>query len=202
MALKPSEDQVAQKVVKPETKPAVTPVEPSLQSLVSGDREAFAQLILFYNEALYRWVARLTRNSHAAEDLVQDTFVRAYQAITRLRPDTNLKAWLFRIAHNAYANWVRGRSGRNGSFPDEVLDRRAGPEELAQGNEASRRLQQVIDKLPEEWKAALLLRIHEEMPFRELAIALGTTEETARWRVFKARQRLMESLEEKQEEKR
>lgn len=193
------------KVVKPETKLAILQpraLEPNLERLVQGDREAFAQLVMFYNEALYRWVARLTGNSHAAEDLVQDTFVRAYQAITRLRPDTNLKAWLFRIAHNAYANWVRNRKGRNSTLPDEVLDTQAGPEELAQENETSQKLQQAIDKLPEEWKAALLLRIDEDMAFREMAIALGTTEETARWRVYKARQKLMETLEIKREDAR
>ena len=144
----------------------------------------------------------MTGNSHAAEDLVQDTFVRAYQAITRLRPDTNLKAWLFRIAHNAFANWVRNRKGRNSLLPNEVFDAQAGPEELAQENETSLRLQQAIDKLPEEWKAALLLRIQEDMAFREMAIALGTTEETARWRVYKARQKLMETLEVKREDAR
>lgn len=193
------------KVVKPETKLAIfqpRALEPNLERLVQGDREAFAQLVMFYNEALYRWVARLTGNSHAAEDLVQDTFVRAYQAITRLRPDTNLKAWLFRIAHNAYANWVRNRKGRNSTLPDEVLDTQAGPEELAQENETSQKLQQAIDKLPEEWKAALLLRIEEDMAFREMAVALGTTEETARWRVYKARQKLMETLEIKREDAR
>ena len=196
---------MANKVVKPETKLAIVQpgaLEPNLERLVQGDREAFAQLVMFYNEALYRWVARLTGNSHAAEDLVQDTFVRAYQAITRLRPDTNLKAWLFRIAHNAYANWVRNRKGRNSTLPDEVLDTQAGPEELAQENETSQKLQQAIDKLPEEWKAALLLRIEEDMAFREMAIALGTTEETARWRVYKARQKLMETLEIKREDAR
>jgi RNA polymerase sigma-70 factor, ECF subfamily len=196
---------VAHKVVKPETKLAIFQtgaLEPNLERLVQGDREAFAQLVLFYNESLYRWVARLTGNSHAAEDLVQDTFVRAYQAITRLRPDTNLKAWLFRIAHNAYANWVRNRKGKNSLLPNDVLDTQAGPEELAQENETSRRLQQAIDKLPEEWKAALLLRIQEDMAFREMAIALGTTEETARWRVYKARQKLMETLEIKREDAR
>jgi RNA polymerase sigma-70 factor (ECF subfamily) len=196
---------VAHKVVKPETKLAIfqpSALEPNLARLVQGDREAFAQLVMFYNESLYRWVARLTGNSHAAEDLVQDTFVRAYQAITRLRPDTNLKAWLFRIAHNAYANWVRNRKGRNSLLPNEVLDTQAGPEELAQENETSLRLQQAIDKLPEEWKAALLLRIQEDMAFREMAIALGTTEETARWRVYKARQKLMETLEIKREDAR
>lgn len=193
---------MANKVVKPETKLAIFQpgaLEQNLERLVQGDREAFAQLVMFYNEALYRWIARLTGNSHAAEDLVQDTFVRAYQAITRLRPDTNLKAWLFRIAHNAYANWVRNRKGRNSTLPDEVLDTQAGPEELAQENETTQRLQQAIDKLPEEWKAALLLRIEEDMAFREMAIALGTTEETARWRVYKARQKLMETLEIKRE---
>ena len=196
---------MAHKVVKPETKLAIFQPgasEPNLERLVQGDREAFAQLVLFYNESLYRWVARLTGNSHAAEDLVQDTFVRAYQAITRLRPDTNLKAWLFRIAHNAYANWVRNRKGKNSLLPNDVLDTQAGPEELAQENETSRRLQQAIDKLPEEWKAALLLRIQEDMAFREMAIALGTTEETARWRVYKARQKLMETLEIKREDAR
>jgi RNA polymerase sigma-70 factor (ECF subfamily) len=113
-----------------------------------------------------------------------------------------LKAWLFRIAHNAYANWVRNRKGKNSLLPNDVLDTQAGPEELAQENETSQKLQQAIDKLPEEWKAALLLRTQEDMAFREMAIALGTTEETARWRVYKARQKLMETLEVKREDAR
>ena len=85
---------------------------------------------------------------------------------------------------------------------NDIVDTHAGPEELAQENETSRRLQQAIDKLPEEWKAAMILRMQEEMAFREIAVALGTTEETARWRVYKARQKLMETLEVKQEDAR
>ncbi len=171
------------------------PPAPILEKLVQGDKEAFSQLVIFYNESLFRWLVRLTNESHAAEDLVQDTFVRAFQAVGRLRLDSNLKAWLFRIAHNGYANWVRNRKGRNSVLPIDVQDKRAGPIEQLNNQELTKKLAEAIDKLPEEWKVALLLRTREEMAFREMALVLSTTEETARWRVFKARQKLMEILE-------
>lgn len=168
--------------------------DPPLALLIRGDNQAFAHLVGRYKGPLYHWLCKLMRDAHAAEDLVQDTFVRAYQALGRLRPDTHLRAWLFRIAHNAYANWVRSRQGRNEVLPEAVADRGFGPELQAQGSESQARLEAALLKLPEEWRCALLLRTQEDMSFRELAQCLGATEETARWRVFKARQKLLDLL--------
>jgi RNA polymerase sigma-70 factor (ECF subfamily) len=171
--------------------------DPSLELLVSGDKRAFSDLVDRYQGRLFHWLCNLMHDRHAAEDLVQDTFVRAYQAAHRLKPDTNLKAWLFCIAHNAYANWVRSRKGRNEPLPADLPGSEDGPELNAQGKEAKNRLEGALRKLPEDWRGALLLRTQEELSFRELAQCLGTTEETARWRVFKARQKLLELLQTK-----
>lgn len=166
-----------------------------LGRLIRFDREEFSKVVQVFGDRLFHWLARLTRDTHAAEDLTQETFVRAWKALGRLRPDTRLSAWLFRIAHNGYANWVRSRVGRNDPLP-ELTDRQAGPDLAAEGSEAQEKLQAALGRLPEDWRAALLLRVNEDMPFKEVALACGVTEETARWRVYKARKKLLELMEE------
>ncbi len=159
----------------------------------AGDRAARAALVERYWDRLHRWLSQLTRDRHAAEDLTQESFLRAFAQMNKLRPGSNFAAWLFRIGHNAFANACRGR-GRRDPLPDELPDRNAGPSEQAASREALRDLAEAMGKLPPEFRAALLLRVEEGLSFRAIGHVLGLTEETARWRVFKARQKLMTLL--------
>src|SRR5205823_1854911 len=77
---------------------------------------------------------------------------------------------------------------------DDLPDREPGPVERVLSQEALRGLAQAVDRLPTEYRAALLLRVEEDLSFRQIAEVLGLTEETARWRVFKARQKLLALL--------
>ena len=155
-----------------------------------GDRPAFAALVEFYWDRLYRWLYHLARDRHTAEDLAQDTCLKAFAGLKSFTPGTNFAGWLFRIAHNNFANHCRSRR-RGEALPDELTAKERGPEEEAQSNEALRELGRALRRVPAEFRAALLLRAEEGMSFREIADVLGLTEETARWRVFKARQKLL-----------
>src|SRR6185437_12955644 len=85
--------------------------EPQLiRAAQAGDRSAFAVLVEAYWERLYRWLFHLTHHRHQAEDLAQEAFLKAFAHLARFRPDTNFRAWLFRIAHNSFAN--SRRAGR------------------------------------------------------------------------------------------
>ena len=155
-----------------------------------GDRTAFADLVERYWQRLFRWLFHLTRDRHAAEDLAQETFLRAFAHLQRFQPGTNFTAWIYRIAHNAFANQCRAARKRE-PLPDDLYDRGLCPDEEAIGREAIEDIAEAVEQLPADFRAALLLRVEEEMSFREIAEVLALTEETARWRVFKARQKLL-----------
>lgn len=165
-----------------------------------GDRPAFARLVERYWDRLYRWLYRLTRDRHSAEDLVQDSFLKAFAGLKKFQAGTNFAAWLFRIAHNNFANHCRASSRMREALPEDLPDRHQDPLEEAVSAEELRKLTQAIHRLPTEFRAALLLRVEEDLSFRQIAEVLDLTEETARWRVFKARQKLLSLLAPRQEQ--
>ena len=161
----------------------------------AGDRTAFASLVERYWDRLYRWLCHLTRDSHCAEDLAQETFLKAFAAVGSFRAGSNFRAWLFRIAHNNFVNQRRAMRHNRQPFPQDWPEHDAGPEEEALSREALQTLADAVSKLPIDFRSALMLRTEGDLSFKEIADILSVTEETARWRVFKARQKLMSVLE-------
>ena len=159
-----------------------------------GDRQAFARLVERYWDGLYRWLYHLTHDRHAAEDLAQEAFLKAFNGLHTFRPGTNFRAWLFRIAYNGFVNQWREDVRARQPFPEHLPAPGEGPAEQAISRETLRLLARTVGRLPPEYRAAFLLRVEEGLSFRQIAGVLHTTEETARWRVFKARQKLMEVL--------
>jgi RNA polymerase sigma-70 factor (ECF subfamily) len=166
-----------------------------------GERQAFAQLVERYWDRLYRWLYHLTRDRHTAEDLVQETFLKAFRGLKRFEAGSNFKAWLFRIAHNSFANHRRGAARVKQTLPQDVPHHAEGPLEQVVSREALLLLSRAVEKLPADFRSAFLLRAEENLSFREIAAVLNLTEETARWRVFKARQKLLSMLAPQLEEK-
>jgi len=160
----------------------------------AGDRPAFAVLVERYWTRLYRWLAHLTHDPHAAEDLTQETFLKAFGGLRTFRPDSNFRAWLFRIGHNNFVNQQRLRKGQRQPLPADLPSEEEGPVEKSMNREALAHLARAVGRLPAEFRAAFLLRAEEGLSFRQVAAVLGITEETARWRVFKARQKLLQAL--------
>ena len=171
-----------------------------MRAAQDGDRPAFAALVEHYWERLYRWLYRLTRDAHAAEDLAQEAFLKAFAHLDRFRPGTNFRAWLFRIAHNAFANHHRARARQRERLPGDLPAVERGPVEEVLSREALRGLAEAVNALAVEFRAPLLLRVQEGLSFRQIAEVLDLTEETARWRVFKARQKLLKLLAPQQEQ--
>ena len=175
----------------PEARPV--PEADLVERARGGDRDAFAALVERYWDRLYRWLYQLGRDSHLAEDLTQEAFLKAYARLEQFRPGSNFAAWLFRIGHNAYANACRSRWWVE-ALPDGLAGPAEDPADEAASNEALRGLAEALGRVPPPFRAALLLRAEEGLSFREIADVLGLTEETARWRVFKARKQLLELL--------
>jgi RNA polymerase sigma-70 factor, ECF subfamily len=160
----------------------------------AGDRDAFATLVERYWDGLYRWLFHLTHDPHTAEDLAQETFLKAYRGLGTFRPGSHFRAWLFRIAHNSFLNGRRHTARTAQPMPEGLADADPGPAEQVVSRETLQMLARAVGRLPTEFRAAFLLRVEEGLSFREIARVLEITEETARWRVFKARQKLMTVL--------
>ncbi len=166
-----------------------------IRAAQGGDRSAFARLVERYWDRLYRWLFHLTRDRHAAEDLTQETFLRALGAVKSFRPGSNFRAWVFRIGHNNFVNQKRAERRTKHQLPEDAAALEVNTaENAAENHEVMEVVMRAVNDLPTDFRAALLLRVFEGMSFRQVADVLQTTEETARWRVFKARQRLMKVL--------
>lgn len=166
-----------------------------IRAAQDGDRSAFKCLVERYWDRLYRWLYHLTRDRHTAEDLTQETFMKALAAVKSFRAGSNFRAWVFRIGHNNFVNQKRAERRTKHPLPEDAASPNLGEAEAAVENrEALEAVARAVGELPADFRAALTLRVEEGLSFREVARILGTTEETARWRVFKARQKLMKVL--------
>jgi RNA polymerase sigma-70 factor (ECF subfamily) len=152
-------------------------------------------LVEKYWDRLHRWLYHLSRDRHQAEDLTQETFAKALGALKSFRPGSNFRAWLFRIGHNNFVNLKRGERRNKHPLPEDAAAPPVpSPVDVAADREAVTEVARAVGELPIEFRAALLLHTQEGLSYREVAAILHTTEETARWRVFKARQKLMKVL--------
>lgn len=161
----------------------------------AGNRQAFAVLVDVYWPRIFRWLHGMTNNTHAAEDLTQDVFLKAWMSLRSFQGAAGFRAWLFRIAGNALIDTRRGPRGvPPGSLPDSLTARDPGPAAVVIGQESQTLVRAACARLPAKLQGPLLLRTQEEMSFEEIAGIYGVTEETIRWRVFKARQQLLNEL--------
>jgi RNA polymerase sigma-70 factor (ECF subfamily) len=146
-------------------------------------------------EGVYRWLFGLTGDRQAAEDLAQEVFLKAWTAMPSLQQAGGFRGWLFRIARNCFADSLRSaRSPSWQPLPEAALSRESSPADAALERECDGLLQEACARLPVDYRAALLLWTQERFSYAEIAQALNTTEETARWRVFKARHMLLRRL--------
>ncbi len=166
--------------------------------------DAFAAAVLQHLEALYATAMRLTRNRADAEDLVQDSLVRALRFRERFTPGTNLKAWLYTILHNAWRNrrrdTLRDPVDADSDKVDEAASLPGGPAELETPEQVLLRatldadLQAALDELPDAFRQAVWLRDVEEFSYAEIAAMLGVPMGTVMSRISRGRRQLFEKL--------
>lgn len=166
-------------------------------------RTEFARTALDHIDALYGYAMALTRNRSAAEDLVQETYLRASRAFGRLLPDSNLKSWLFAIMRNVWLNQIRhDRSGPTFVELDAEEDERVGwladaaldPESEFERKESTDRVRQAIEELPPTYREVVVLRDIEGFSYQQIARLVGCPAGTVMSRLSRARGRLKELL--------
>ena len=137
------------------------------------------------------YLRRLTGNPTAAEDLFQDTFLRASRGFTRLRPGSNHRAWLYRIATNLFLNHRRA-AGRRAevALPPELISTRPSSCTVHDGAATLAAVRLAIGRLPRHQRAAFIQRQLHGLSYREVGTALGCTAAAARANVYQAVRRL------------
>ncbi len=162
---------------------------------------AFADEALSCIDGLYGTALRLTRRAQDAEDLVQDTYLKAFRASRQFERGTNLKAWLFTILHNTFRN-MRRHDGRNPVDVDSDTVEQAAdasgdqrtPEQLLSRATLDADLQAALDELPEAFRQAVWLRDVEEFSYAEIAQIVDVPIGTVMSRISRGRKMLHDRL--------
>ena len=152
----------------------------------------FEEIYRAYFADVYRYALALSGNPNMAEEVTQETFVRALTAIDSFRGECQLRVWLCRIARNQYLSLCRRRK-RSAEVPGEVES--GGVEEGFADRETARLLHRLLHALPEPYKEVFSLRTFGELPFGQIGELFGKTEGWARVTYFRARQKLREAME-------
>jgi len=178
------------------------PPRASSEPAAGEGNEAFAEAALSHLDSLYGTALRLTRRPQDAEDLVQDTYLKAFRSAHQFEPGTNLKAWLFTILHNTFRN-MRRHDGRNPVDVDsEAVESAADdapggqtPEQILTRASLDRDLQDALDALPEAFRQAVWLRDVEELAYADIARVLDVPIGTVMSRISRGRRALYEGLQ-------
>lgn len=153
-------------------------------------------------DGLYGAALRLTANPADAEDLVQDTYLKAFRSANQFEPGTNLKAWLFTILHNTFLNRRRRAVREPVAVESEAIERIAAgaspdpetPEQLLVRDSLDVDLRAALDALPEAFRQAVWLRDVEEFTYAEIAAMLDVPIGTVMSRISRGRRQLYERL--------
>lgn len=169
-----------------------------------ADADTFSAEALQFLEPLFATAMRLTRNRADAEDLVQDTYVKAFRASGQFKRGTNLRAWLYTILHNTWRNRRRDASrdavevdseqveaAAEGAGSGEPVDT---PERILMRSTLDAELQAALDELPETFRQAVWLRDVEEFSYAEIAEMLSVPIGTVMSRISRGRRLLFERL--------
>jgi RNA polymerase sigma-70 factor (ECF subfamily) len=171
----------------------------------SGDCDAFRALVERHSRGLFRLAFRMTGNQQDAEDVVQESFLRAYRQLGRFDERASFGTWMYRIATNCSLDMVRARQRRSErmapadsdgeDFVAALPSHDPTPERTALSGEFRERVAEAMEKLSHTERAAFVLRHYEGMRIEEVSRILGCQPGAAKHSVFRAVQKLRRALE-------
>ena len=158
----------------------------------------FDELVERHSAEIFAYVWRMLRDAHDAEDCLQETFLRAFRSYGRVRAGTNYRAWLYKIATNtAHSQWKRRKRSET-----RIVD--LDPEAHADGVSVADRVEQktllaavarAVEELPDQQRAALIMRKYQELSYAEIGAALECTEAAARANVYQAVKKVRQRID-------
>ena len=169
-----------------------------------GDSDAFRALVETHSRGVFRLAFRMTGNEQDAEDVVQESFLRAYRQLGRFESRANFGTWLYRIVSNCSVDLMRSKQARHDQVRGDSLDQAGamelpaadmpGPERIAESAEIERRVQGALRELSPLERAAFTLRHYEGRSIDEISETLGLGTSAAKHSVFRAVKKLRLAL--------
>ncbi len=188
----------AGELTAPDTLGAQTDAE-LVTRYLSGDPSAFAALVKRYTGVIYNVTYRFTGDAQEAENLTQETFLRAWHALPRVSLDKPLKAYLIKIAVNLCHDWAEQRKIELVPLDEEpttqLADPSADPLRSVSAQELISRIRSTLQALPPLYRTVLTLRYSEELSYEEMAAILDLPLNTVRTHLHRAKARLLELIE-------
>ena len=182
----------------------------AVEQTLAGERDAYRVLVERYSLNLYRLAYRMTGNSHDAEEVVQEAFLRGYQKLAQFAGNSNFGTWVYRIAANYAIDRIRQRNveesrqalpskptddGREVDPMTTVRDLSASPERLASSAELAAKMKEALDALTPAERTAIVMRHWEGCAIEEIAAVLKSNSNATKNTVFRAVSKLRKALE-------
>jgi RNA polymerase sigma-70 factor (ECF subfamily) len=158
-----------------------------------GSPAAFEELVRNHQRMIHSLTFRMTGSLADAEDLAQETFIRAYEQIGAFRGTAKFSTWLYRIAVNTCLNWKQSEARRfqlHANCAEEISAHHHNGENSPADTQSNQHVQEALLKLPAKQRAAIVLTIYDGLNHAEAAQILGCSETTVSWRGFAARRKL------------
>lgn len=176
-----------------------------IKKIKKGDHQAFAEMVDKYKNKVYVICFRMVGNKQEAEDLSQETFLRAYRYIGQYDMERKFSTWLFRIATNLSIDALRRRKpgvsldaellGTEGLALEAILpDNQASPDEKMVQNELETAVQKEIQRLPEKYRTAIVLKYLEDLSLKEISEIMDIPVATVKTRIHRGREQLRKYL--------
>lgn len=167
-----------------------------------GDAQAFNELMSSQERRMYAVALRMFGNREDAEDCMQDAMIRIFRAIGTFKAQSSFSTWVYRITMNTCLDELRRRKNKPSTSLDGLLDAgwspsdgRDGPEQHAVRSEVRRQLGAFINELPEDMRAAIVLRDVQGLSYDDIALALDTNVGTVKSRISRGREKLREKIQ-------
>lgn len=166
-----------------------------LEDCKRGDRQALESLVRRYERPVYNAAFRMLGNPDEAADVMQTTFLKAFENLDRYNPKFKFFSWIYRIAINESINQLN-RRGRTEPLAENLVSSTRGPDDRIDTGRKGQQVQAVLMTMQEDHRAVLVLRHYSECSYRQIGEILQIPEKTVKSRLFTARQQMKQKLQE------
>jgi RNA polymerase sigma-70 factor (ECF subfamily) len=165
-----------------------------ISAVLAGRADAFEEIVIRYERAVYNLAVRTLRDSTEAQDATQEAFFKAYRALGSFRPGAKFSTWIFTICYRLCCDRLAKRKRLSGDELPDRADPSAGPAALAERNDEALRLRAAIDALPEKYRAVITLYHLQGRQYEEIASVLNLPLGTVKTHLFRAKEQLRKAL--------
>jgi len=169
-----------------------------LKNILSGDRDAFGEIILKYQDFIFNLIKGYVKIEEEAKDITQDVFIRAYKGIEKFRGDSKLSSWLYRIAYNLSINWIKRKKIDEVEINEDMVENTTVTKDwydkMFEKEMIFENLNKVIENLPQKYKIVIKLYYFEDRSYSEIAKILNIPLNTVKIQLLRAKKIMEKSL--------